>query len=85
MTEVRFGSININGGVALGDKHQVMSLIKRLKLGIVLLQETHSSLNSHADWRQLLKGQLFFRDKDSMTAGIAFFLHPALQTTQAHR
>ena len=75
MAEVRFGSVHINGGVALGCKRQVKSLIKRLKLGIVLFQEAHSSLNYHANWRQLLKEQLFFNDKDSMTAGIAIFLH----------
>jgi len=45
-----------------------------MKLGIVLLQETHSSGNFHANWRKLLKGQFFFHDKDSNTAGIAFLL-----------
>lgn len=81
---VNFGSLNINGGTSLERKVQVKDLTRRLHLDVLLLQETHGDLTAQAQWRRLMKGQWFFSDINSFTAGIAFFVSPSLTLSQVH-
>ena len=81
---INFGSLNINGGASLERKVQVKDLTRRLHLDVLLLQETHGDLTAQAQWRRLMKGQRFFSDINSFTAGIAFFVSPSLTLSQVH-
>ena len=72
---------NINGGRNSLRKVQVKQLIECNKVDILLLQETHSTDSSSAEWELFLKGHWFFSSLSSPIAGIAIYFQQTLPLT----
>ena len=86
MKKIIFGTLNMNGGGASHNRQvQVKSLFDRKQIEVLLLwQETLITEDVEYDWCRLFKGQCFFSNLASSSAGVAFLFRPGLVPESCH-
>ena len=78
MQALKVASLNINGGRSAQKRALISEIVKRKKIDVVFLQETHSDVLTEADWSLWWRGQLFFSHGSSHSAGVAVCFSPSL-------
>lgn len=76
MDSLRVGSLNINGGRDRHKRALVSEIMHQKKLNVVLLQETHSDVDTEVKWWMWWKGHYILSHGTNLSAGIAFLFMP---------
>ena len=75
MAELNIISYNVKGLREKVKRITIFNYLKeKLRDGIVCLQETHSSPEAHASWRQEWESEIYFNDNTSNSAGVAILI-----------
>lgn len=82
MESLRIASLNINGGRDR-DRRAVLAELGRAKnIDVLLLQETHSSVDNETEWGMSWGGQLFLSHGTNLSAGVAVLFSQHLSLTK---
>ena len=70
----KVGSMNCNG---LGDRNKrnkVLTWLKNKPENIILLQETHSTIEQENEWKKMWDGELYFSHGASNSTGVVILI-----------
>lgn len=71
MESIRIGTLNIIGGRDPEMQAAVAELMKLKHIDVLLLQETHSTVDNEADWRKVWLGPVSISHGSNVSAGVA--------------
>ncbi|KAJ4947763.1 hypothetical protein JOQ06_009796 [Pogonophryne albipinna] len=71
MSDIKLGSLNINGARGDAKRASLFTLLGNKSLNVTFLQETHSTAENESDWRREWGGEGFFSHKRSNSGGVA--------------
>lgn len=78
MSNIRVGTLNINGGRDPHKRMVSLEMIKQKKLDVVFLQETHTDHENEIEWGLSWKGKYFLSHGTRSSAGVAVLFSPGL-------
>jgi len=75
MDNLQFYSLNVNGLRNRPKRQTVLSFFKKKAKGIVMLQETHTSLDMVGEWEKLSGARCLFSHGDTNSKGVAVLIY----------
>lgn len=70
MSELKIGSLNLNGARDENKRASFFRLCSLKKLDIIFVQETHSTADNEVDWKREWEGDVFLSHKTSNSCGV---------------
>ena len=79
MKRIHLISFNLNGCRQSFKRAQVLECLDQKRVGVALLQETHSDVSNDPDWRADWKGKCVLSHGSNNSAGVAVIFEPGLE------
>jgi len=70
MSELKIGSLNLNGARDERKRASFFGLCSLKKLDVIFVQETHSTFDNEVDWKREWQGDVFLSHKTSNSCGV---------------
>lgn len=80
MSNLRLGSLNMNGARDFRKRAIFYELIRQKKIDVMFLQETHSDLKNENEWMMEWEGKVIVSHKTTTSGGVAILLRNNINT-----
>lgn len=81
MSDIKISTLNVKGINHVVKRRKLLSMLKKDKVHVALLQETHLTDLEHLKLRRDWVGQVFFASYNSKSRGVAILIHKHLPFT----
>ncbi len=74
MSNLRLGSLNINGARDYRKRAMLFDLIKKKNIDVMFVQETHTDVQNENAWKMEWEGEVIMSHKTNISGGVAILL-----------
>ncbi len=74
MSNLRLGSLNINGARDYRKRAMLFDLIKKINIDVMFVQETHTDVQNENAWKMEWAGEVIMSHKTNISGGVAILL-----------
>lgn len=71
MNRIKIGTLNLNGARDVYKRATLFQLIKRNKIDVMMIQETHSDCANEIEWKKEWEGEIILSHKSAVSGGVA--------------
>lgn len=73
MSNLRLGSLNINGARDHRKRAMLFELIKQKHIDVMFVQETYTDVQNENEWKVEWEGEVFMSHKTNISGGVSFY------------